>query len=87
MAGKKGRSGGARVRSATAQRPGPLLRRITVGKETAREIKIAILARGLPYTPENVAKIVGEWSHAAWIAYDAEITREAEAEAWNGEVL
>lgn len=75
MAGAKGRSGGARIPRdpATAKKPGPLIRRVVLDKETAHEIKVLIAARGQPYTAERVADQIAAWSRHAWQSYEAGI--------------
>lgn len=83
MAGKKGRSGGARTPRdpANAKKRGPLITSgFTLDKETAREIKILIMAAGKPYTGENVAVQIAAWSRAAWDEYERPILAAAEEE-------
>jgi len=80
--GKSGR-GGARYSTRPDQKKrGPLIVRAALDRETAREIKTLIIATGAAYTPENVAKLIGEWSRAAWDAYEAPIIDDAEAEGY-----
>lgn len=94
MADKKAGRGGPRpavrpddARGGAARGQGRL---ITSGiapfdRETARSIKTLILARGWPYTRENVTKLLSEWAEEQWRAYEAERLRDAEA--WDGGVL
>ena len=79
--------GGARTPRdpAKAKKRGPLLKRVSLPDETAREIKIVLLAAGKPYTVESVVALIGEWSRAAWVDYEASIAPSG-AE-WEGEVL
>lgn len=85
--GDRERWGGARTTRAPtkAKRRGPLLKRVSLPAETAREIKIVLLAASKPYTVESVVALIGEWSRAAWVDYEASIAPSG-AE-WEGEVL
>ena len=84
MAGTKGKSGGARTPRdpATAKKRGPLIKRVTLDKETAQEIKVLLLAAGKEYTEANVSKLIWEWSVAAWERYEASIAPDLEAEGY-----
>ena len=84
MAGKRGRSGGARTPRdpATAKKSGPPIRRVVLDKETAHEIKVLLLASGQPYTAENVAAQIAAWSRQAWESYEASIAGDLEAEGY-----
>jgi len=72
MTGKKGRSGGARTprNPATAKKSGPPIRRVVLPPETAREIKVLLLAAGQQHTAENVAAQISAWSRQAWNSYE-----------------
>lgn len=77
MAGKKGRSGGAgrnQGRLIRSNRDAPF------DTERARSIKVLILARGWPYTAENVRKLLNELIDAAWDEYERPILQAAEEE-------
>lgn len=82
MAGKKGRSGGARTPRdpATAKKRGPLIRRVALEKDAAHEIKVLLLAAGREYTAENVAAQIAIWSRQAWEDYEAGIAPDLAAE-------
>lgn len=84
MAGKKGRSGGARTPRdpATAKKRGPLIRRVALEKDAAHEIKVLLLAAGREYTAENVAAQIAIWSRQAWEDYEAGIAPDLEAEGY-----
>lgn len=84
MAGKKGRSGGARTPRdpARAKKSGPPIRRVVLPPETAHEIKVLLLAAGQAYTVENVATQIAAWSRQAWESYEASIAPELEAEGY-----
>lgn len=86
MAGKKGRSGGAgrgQGRLILSNRDAPL------DKERARAVKILILARGQQYNAESVRELLSGLIDAAYAEYEQPLldAAEAEAAAWQGEVL
>lgn len=77
MAGKQGKSGGARKgagRLIRSNRDAPF------DTDRARAIKVLIISRGWPYTAENVRRILDELIDAAWEEYERPILRDAEAE-------
>lgn len=83
MAGKKGRSGGARTprNPATAKKRGPLIRSnrdAPLDSERARSLKVLIIARGWEYTPETVRTLLNELIDAAWEEYERPILEDAE---------
>lgn len=85
MAGKKGRSGGARTPRdpARAKKRGPLIRSnrdAPFDGDRARSLKVLVIARGWAYTPETVRDILSELIDAAWNDYERPILDDAEAE-------
>ena len=60
----------------TSRRGSRYIQRPVLGRETALEIKILMLAEGRAYTPESVAQWIGTVVHALWLAYDREIQEE-----------
>ena len=73
----------------TARRGRRAVQNLHISREAAQSLRILMLnarsARGRDDISEE--QIVEELIAQAWRAYDAEITREAEAEAGGGEVL
>ena len=65
---------------------GRLLLNPHLDPDTARMIKILVLARGWPYTPENAARLIADWAERAWRKYDEEIQAAAD-EAYEGGIL
>jgi hypothetical protein len=59
---------------------------ITIRETAAQSIKIVLLARGTPYTPDTVAAWVEEQAERAWREYDQGIQAAAD-EAYEGGVL
>ena len=70
----------------TDKRGSRYIQNIHISRDAAQSVKILILARGLPYTPETVAAWVEEQARSGWEAYDEEISAEAEHE-WRAETL
>jgi len=70
----------------TARRGSRYIQRIQISKESAQSVKIMLLARGTPYTPETVAAWVEEQAERAWRDYDQQIQAAAD-EAYEGGVL
>lgn len=58
---------------------------IQLDKESARSLKVLILARGLDYTREQCDKLVRELIEAEYRKYDERHQRDAEE--WTGEIL
>lgn len=69
----------------TSKRGSRYIQRPQLDRETAKNIKLLVLARRLPYTPEAVAQWIAEQAEREWQAYDAEIQAAAD-EAYEGGV-
>lgn len=69
----------------TDKRGSRYVQNIHISRDAAQSIKILLLARGRPYTPETVAAWVEEQARAGWEEYDANI--QAADEAYEGEIL
>lgn len=70
----------------TSRRGSRYIQRPILDRDTAQEIKILMLAEGLAYTPESVAAWLAARVHRDYLAYDREISAEAEVE-WAGQPL
>jgi len=70
----------------TARRGSRYIQRPILDKETAKSIKVLILARGKAYTYETVAAWIAEQAERGWQAYDREISQAAD-EAYEGGIL
>lgn len=70
----------------TERRGSRYIQRPVLDRETARTIKILLLAAGRPYTAELVAQWIAEQVEAQWHRYDAEFSAGAEAE-WNSTTI
>jgi CO dehydrogenase/acetyl-CoA synthase alpha subunit len=77
MAGKQGKSGGARKgagRLIRSNRDAPF------DTERARALKVLVISRGWPYDAAHVRHMLDELIDVAWEDYERPILREAEAE-------